>query len=462
MVHVTPKPILVGERIQQLDMLLHIQEFSSMIAVITGHAQMGKTALLESAVSQLSIHHQVISFSAAETQSENQVLHLVSDQLHVNHDWQSIEQAVLDIHQQGETVNVLIDDAHLLSFELLEILAARAVNEDGWHLVLTGDDTLFDKMLQVQNDLHHSNLIHHIELAAINVEEATDFAAEFFKREGAESVAISQQKIEHLWALTSGVPGKFLDALLNEKQEKVVEASRFPLGHVAAVCLIAIALVFSSIYQEEGNELDAVEQIIASSSEIIEPQSTVAEKQAQADERLESGFNTRSKSNEIVSDTSQIDINTKPAKQPPLAVKGSEPTIDQSKALTANATLTNAPTAELKAESVVKIAESKPKPPLHPLLEAPANGFALQLLGVRNRASAEKVMAEFKQVLGSDQLSVYETTYKGQPWFVVVYGPVNTKKAANLKAGSIAKRLQNQPWVRPMAKIQEDIRRIHP
>lgn len=99
---------------------------------------------------------------------------------------------------------------------------------------------------------------------------------------------------------------------------------------------------------------------------------------------------------------------------------------------------------------------------MHPLLEAPANGFALQLLGVRNRASAEKVMAEFKQALGSDQLSVYETTYKGQPWFVVVYGPVNTKKAANLKAGSIAKRLQNQPWVRPMAKIQEDIRRIHP
>ena len=462
MVHVTPKPILVGERIQQLDMLLHIQEFSSMIAVITGHAQMGKTAILESAVSQLSIHHQVISFSAAETQSEDQVLHLVSDQLHVNHDWQSIEQAVLDIHQQGETVNVLIDDAHLLSFELLEILAARAVNEDGWHLVLTGDDTLFDKMARVQNDLHHSNLIHHIELAAINEAEATDFAAEFFKREGAESVAISQQKIEHLWALTDGVPGKFLDALLNEKQEKVVEASKFPLGHVAAVCLIAIALVFSSIYQEEGGELDAVEQIIASSSEIIEPQSADVQKSAQSDESSESGFNTSSKSSERISDPSQIAITPRSTKQSLLEVKDSKPAIDQLQTLAPSATLSSTPAAELKVESVFHPDESSSKPLLHPLLEAPANGFALQLLGVRNRASAEKVMAEFKQALGSDQLSVYETTYKGQPWFVVVYGPVNTKKAANLKAGSIAKRLQNQPWVRPMAKIQEDIRKIHP
>jgi adenylate kinase len=80
MTNVTPIPILVGERIQQLDMLMHIQEFSSMVAVVTGDAGMGKTALVESAASQLSIHHQVISFSAAEIQSEVDVVEFISQQ----------------------------------------------------------------------------------------------------------------------------------------------------------------------------------------------------------------------------------------------------------------------------------------------------------------------------------------------------------------------------------------------
>lgn len=453
----TPKPILVGERLQQLDMLLHIQEFSSMIAVITGGAEMGKTALLELASSQLSVHHQVISFSATAYQSEGQVLAFMSEQLNTEASWSAIEAALAGIHDQSETVNLLIDDAHFLSFELLEIISVRAISEDGWHLALAGDNTLHDSLIKIQTDLHHSNIIHHIDLIAISAAEALDLAEAYFKSEGLSSVPVSAQKIDHLWKLAEGVPGKLIDLFEREKEQKTIEASKFPVGHVASICLIAIALSFSYFYKDEPiDDLDSIELIIAEAAPVKLPES-------------EGGADTK---------LAVVDVNKAPADST-LAVKENsdinshdqstkkESMADLAPSVVVNSTVENTlkqndPETSKKVAAIEKplIKASRQIP--HPLLAAPSNGFALQLLGVRSRASAEKVMDDFKQALGSNDLSVYETKYKGQPWFVVVYGPINNQKKARQKAGSIAKALNNQPWIRPMAKIQEDIRKIQP
>jgi DamX protein len=441
MTHVTPTPILVGERIQQLDMLMHIQEFSSMVAVITGAAKMGKTALIESATSQLSIHHQVISFSAAEVQSEIDVVEFISQQLGIVDSWAAIEQSLIDIHEQSESVNVLIDDAHLLSYELLSMLCTRAIQEDGWHLVLAGDDTLFKKLSDIQQALHHTNLIHHLDLTAISEDEAIDLAAEYFKRSGHESVPVSRQKLIQLWQVSNGVPGSLLELLESEQQQSRSADAKFPFGHVAAICLIAVALTFSYLYKDDSaDQLDVIDTIIASQANINTKPNL--DKPAVAKPAVE-------KPVVPIVKIPQLAIAEKNIATP-------EPT--QKAPITKVVNIT--PVAEVK--KVVSVVNKAPEKNLHPLLSAPSDGFGLQLLGVRSKASAMSVLSDFKGALGDDKLSVYETNYKGQPWFVVVYGPINNKDAANQKAGALAKRLKNQPWVRPMAKIQEDIRKIQP
>jgi DamX protein len=439
MAYVTPTPILVGERIQQLDMLMHIQEFSSMVAVITGDASMGKTALVESAASQLSIHHQVISFSAAEVQSEEDVVQFVSQQLGIVDSWPAIEQSLIDIHAQSESINVLIDDAHLLSYELLSMLCTRAIQESGWHLVLAGDDSLFKKLSDIQQDLHHTNLIHHLDLIAISEEEAIDLATEYFKRSGHENVPISHQKLVQLWRISNGVPGVLIDLIEGEQQQSKVAEAKFPFGHVAAICLIAAALTFSYLYKDESSkQLDVIDSILDS--------------QAKVKDSLGVGRPI------VIGDTVPQSKTSKPIITVP---ESAEDTVIKEVVGTVPAAKTkeimiSKTVAELKP---IKIA---PQQNSHRLLSAPADGFGLQLLGVRSKSSAMSVLNDFKGALGDDKLSVYETSYKGQPWFVVVYGPISDKVAANQKANALAKRLNNQPWVRPMAKIQEDIRKIQP
>jgi DamX protein len=431
MTHVTPTPILVGERIQQLDMLMHIQEFSSMVAVITGAAKMGKTALIESATSQLSIHHQVISFSAAEVQSEIDVVEFISQQLGIVDSWAAIEQSLIDIHEQSESVNVLIDDAHLLSYELLSMLCTRAIQEDGWHLVLAGDDTLFSKLSDIQQELHHTNLIHHLDLTSISEEEAIDLAAEYFKRSGHESVPISRQKLVQLWRVSNGVPGSLIDLIEGEQEQGRVADAKFPFGHVAAICLIAIALTFSYLYKDDSaDQLNVIDTIIASQANTTTKQNL--EKPVVAIVKIP-----------------QVAVPEKDLAIPERMQKVAIPKV-----------VSVVPVVEVK--KVVNVADKAPEKNLHPLLSAPSDGFGLQLLGVRSKSSAMSVLSDFKGALGDDKLTVYETNYKGQPWFVVVYGPINNKNEANQKAGTLAKRLKNQPWVRPMAKIQEDIRKIQP
>jgi DamX protein len=137
--------------------------------------------------------------------------------------------------------------------------------------------------------------------------------------------------------------------------------------------------------------------------------------------------------------------------------------------------------AKTLAESIPKRVETQAKPlgkidesvtenkapkletsgaPSHPLLSAPSQSYALQLLGVRNEASAKAFVKRFTRQIDGSKLNIYETRYKGEPWFVVVYGPMDNKQQASKQASRLSKTLKGQPWVRPISKIQADIRQI--
>jgi septal ring-binding cell division protein DamX len=94
------------------------------------------------------------------------------------------------------------------------------------------------------------------------------------------------------------------------------------------------------------------------------------------------------------------------------------------------------------------------------LLSAPSQSYALQLLGVRNEESAKAFVRRFARQMDGTKLTIYETRYKGEPWFVVVYGPMDNKQQANQQASQLSKTIKGQPWVRPISKIQADIRQI--
>ena len=443
--HASPTFIHIGERIQQLDMLLHVQQFSSLIVLLSGESNTGKSSLLSVAKDQLATHLKVIHFDALAYPDEQSIIVYLASQLECTASLAAIESAT-----QESTLHVLIDDAHLLDAQALSLLVALSIRQESWRLVLCGDASIQPKLTELQQGLPAEKLYHQIDLQPFSEAESSQFINELFKQAGVSEHPLSEQKIHQLWLLSNGLPGKIIELLDVEKGHRQSLKARFPLGHVAAIVLIGVALVFSFLYQEEA-QVDDPKDVIALLLE--------------------------QKSQEILQDTPKTRID-KPNKEGSVlsqAVVGQKPNTNKQANKAALAPIRQDVRPQLtSSELVIKASqplatnkdrksanlEKSKQPQSHPLLTAAPNEYVLQLLGVRSEKSAKAFMTRFKRELNANKLNVYQTKYKGQPWFVVVYGPFNNKNSANSEASSLGSKLKSRPWIRPVSKIQEDIRQF--
>lgn len=89
------------------------------------------------------------------------------------------------------------------------------------------------------------------------------------------------------------------------------------------------------------------------------------------------------------------------------------------------------------------------------LLKKEGDTYTLQLIGAGDEASVKRFLKGFAK---QDQLAYFESSYKGKPWYVVVYGEFESKEAARSAIGTLPKHVQNgKPWLRSMKDIQTSI-----
>jgi DamX protein len=443
--------INLGEREQQLDMLLHVQQFSSLMVLLNGSDGTGKSALLAQAQAQLSSSQRVIHLDALHNSDDQSVIACMASQLSCAPSLDSI----LQVHVDDEK-SVLVDDAHLLEPSALLLLVQLSTSQDTWHLVLCGDDSLTDKLKAIQREQQLESLYHHIILEPLSEEDSSEFIAQLYLQAGHDEVTLSPQKIHQLWLLSGGLPGQLIELIDAEKEHKQTLKARFPLGHVTAIMLIGVALVFSFMYQDEGQMADT-QDVIAQLLQEKMPEAPLAINTKDIVLPALLAQPVLEKQKELVAATTP-----KPVVKKPIVINAAQQ-------LTAAEMLALVPAAPAPAKKRVAANSkgspsspviTKPKAQSHPLLAAQPNEYLLQLLGVRTEKSAQSFMTRFARQLDAEKLNVYQTKYKGQPWFVVVYGPFNSKISANTEASSLGRTLKSRPWIRPVSKIQEDIRQF--
>ena len=150
----SPTYIKLNDREQQLDMLLHVQQFSSLIVLLSGNHGTGKSVLLSQVQAQLPDDQQVIQFDALHITDEQSVTAYMALQLTCSPSFDDIKQAKADTQKF-----VLIDDAHLLEQTALLQLVQLCSNQKNWQLVLCGDDILAEKLNVIQLQLQLENLL---------------------------------------------------------------------------------------------------------------------------------------------------------------------------------------------------------------------------------------------------------------------------------------------------------------
>jgi len=89
------------------------------------------------------------------------------------------------------------------------------------------------------------------------------------------------------------------------------------------------------------------------------------------------------------------------------------------------------------------------------LMRWPSSGYTLQMLGAGMRNSAEQFIHAQAE---PQKFYMFQTRYKGNPWFVVVYGQYKDRDAAQAASASLPSALAKlKPWARTIQGIQADI-----
>ncbi len=92
------------------------------------------------------------------------------------------------------------------------------------------------------------------------------------------------------------------------------------------------------------------------------------------------------------------------------------------------------------------------------LLSQDGSKYTVQVVGV----SSEKTMLDFierNKALKQKEIAYYESTFKGKPWFQLLYGIYPDKQAARLAANQLPESIrQDGPWIRRLAAVQKAIK----
>ncbi|HDC4325314.1 TPA: SPOR domain-containing protein, partial [Aeromonas hydrophila] len=112
-----------------------------------------------------------------------------------------------------------------------------------------------------------------------------------------------------------------------------------------------------------------------------------------------------------------------------------------------------------KPVAVELVAAPAPKVALTPaatLNKKPRNHYSIQLMGASNTKAVDKFVAE-NGLAG--KIWVYQTKFRGSPWFVVLqgdYASSNQAKAAIRKLSPAL--LKGQPWPKSFAQVQKELK----
>ncbi len=91
------------------------------------------------------------------------------------------------------------------------------------------------------------------------------------------------------------------------------------------------------------------------------------------------------------------------------------------------------------------------------LLAQDGNSYTVQIIGVSN----EKSLLDFirnNELLKQNKIAYYESTFRGKPWFQLLYGLYSDKQAARLAADNLPENIrQAGPWIRSVAAVQRAI-----
>ena len=403
------------------------------------------------------------------------------------------------LQEQSRTAVLVVDAAQNLDQQtmaaLLSLVRGNRDAEFGLKLVLWSEPGLIDRL----DDLQWGIPVQDFVMPLLSPAETGAFLGQWVRersQEGAQNKTgsrhflLTASTIQNLWVESGGCIG-LAKQLAQEEFEQASAARKskpqaqwfaanvagLPKGHIGALVVLTLVLIWALLAGEPGSE----EAAVAGSTTAVAASSDSDKIAALG--RGEDSLNAPDASQPPVS--APTDLAISPTKAPTVAPTKASMAAPAEKPATAEEALSLEPVI---ADKELRQALYGPKTPLEPasepepralerepeleselkprpqpvhshdvraLLDFAPSSYSLQIMSAGTLDSIEHFEREQPN---QAQLYLYQTRRQGQPWFVLLAGNYPTREAARDAIGSLpeAQRLAG-PWPRTLKSIQEEI-----
>lgn len=462
-----------AERQRCLEHLCNVGRWSDPVVVVTGEQGVGKTSVFRAVAEAALVGVKVARVSGTLVATAQDVLHEMCEAFGIsvpeNADTQRMHDEIVAYMKSAgatgqepasERYLVLIDDAHLIEPRGVDALMTLVDEDAPLYMALFADEII---LTVLENAAAREGSVltwQHLPLIPLSNPMIREYLTFRFAQAGHRArLPFSERQIQNICTRSRGNLGRLNDLANRELIQLERGAEGFPPRHRALAIAMTVVLVATYFIWDtfDGDPVGSVEigaVPSASSNDSIpvgvDAPDVFRDEPANAGEDLEPIELT-------VGDTLV-------ALEPEDPVEPGRGTSEAGVAEAEPAIVVDPdPVPETVTTPVVEIAEAKPRR-LGPhgandagwLLAQSASDYTLQLLSASSMANLTDYIG--KQA-DPERFAIFESTSKGKPIYVVVYGTYNTRDEAVAASRRLPSAVGSvDPWIRQFGGIQRTIR----
>ncbi|GLQ33461.1 SPOR domain-containing protein [Litoribrevibacter albus] len=488
-----------GQRGELLDQIVHLARFGSMTVNVTGEAGVGKSHLLHAVKASLPGNAIEVQASLLMSSSEllNQMLHqLMANRFH--HDLPDLPSTsdegallsligsyLLRLADSGNSIVFLIDDAHEISEDALEVLLALVHDKkyrETVQCILFSELYIEKHLLKPSVKAAGGEQVFTLRVPVMDRASIAEYLnfIESVKPES-ERIMYSESDINVIHELSEGKLGQVnaaIRSLLEREMPSAVNSASFSLPKYQYAVLVVVALILGGIaffYQAEksqnpegevvrkeqlepvitGQKVEEVEEL--SSLSVAEEEKPVSSRPASSSllEQL------RKKQEELLEERKNISaVGTKQAEQElqgnelnvSIAEVSAEKDVERPRPIDAPKPAVVTQQTQDKSVKSVGQDDAGKHLSIQWIAAQPGNRYTIQILGAHSKQNVTRYVDGFKG--DKSQLHLYEGVLRGQPWFVLIYGSFENRESAKKTGTELGLK---DLWIRNFSAIQKEM-----
>jgi len=459
---------------QRLKVLQGLVQGTDLFVLIIGEPGSGKTTLLNRYLASVDRE-----WESARIHTEPETASTQSSKMHEPGGYPAY------ILQDSANPIVIVDDAHRLAQQELEFIIQQARVPGSTNrikrLVLFGESSLYTLVTKIAASLSTQPAVNKIYLPGLTEEQTADYLQHRLATAGySGEFLLNLAEIKKIHQTSGGYPGPInkiahqwlTEKLLNKKdgQNMLQTLSAIPrsmMVWLAAGIIIILLAAFWLFSDRDHPRPNAPDQKLTKTvfrKKIVPDRklsdNTVTKKivAAQTPVNPPAAFKTQQTPDAETPTPLSEPVNT----QQPVRQK----TVGPETTITAPLKNDSQPKSGLQQE--VKPAQRTPAPVIAKtavhdvhrekwLLAQDSASYTIQIVGVSNETSLLDYIKR-NQRLNQNEMAYYESTFKGKPWYQLLYGIYPNRQEAQLAADNLPENIRRaEPWIRKISAVQKAI-----